>query len=213
MVVDTRNKTILAIGAHPDDIEIGCGATLTRHVDEGANVIAVIMTEGDKGKTKEYNRIQETSRALEHLGVDQIVYFDYPDTRLEFFTDELITSLESVIKMVPDNAPLIRTYTMCCRDRHQDHRAVYNASIVACRAVKQILTYETPSGWFSFRPDIFSDISEFHLEKKLRALQEHHSQQHRNYMNPEQIRSVARFRGQQSGCELGEAFTVYRMVI
>lgn len=42
-------KTIMAIGAHPDDIELGCGAVLSRHIAEGDNVIAVIMTAGEAG--------------------------------------------------------------------------------------------------------------------------------------------------------------------
>lgn len=84
---------------------------------------------------------------------------------------------------------------------------------MACRSVQQILSYETPSTWASFQPNIYSNITGQHMENKLRALQEHHSQQHRDYMHPEQICSVARFRGQQAGCELGEAFAVHKMVI
>lgn len=206
--------TVLAIGAHPDDIELGCGATLSRHVAEGMHVMAVIMTPGLRGTSGEYNRLQETRLALAHLGIRSVLCLEHPDTRLGQQLDKLIASLEWVLThKIPPDAPLQRVYTMHRSDRHQDHRAVFEASIVACRPVRQILSYETPSAWASFQPHIYSEITDQHMENKLRALQEHHSQQHRDYMHPAQICSVARFRGQQAGCELGEAFAVHKMVI
>lgn len=206
--------TVLAIGAHPDDIELGCGATLSRHAAEGMNVIAVIMTAGHRGATKEYDRQQETQLALGHLGIRSIFCLEHPDTRLGQQLNKLIASLEWVFNhKIPAEVPLQRVYTMCRSDRHQDHRAVYEASIVACRAAQQILSYETPSTWASFQPHIYSEITSQHMENKLRALKEHHSQKHREYMHPAQVCSVARFRGQQAGCELSEAFAVHKMVI
>lgn len=78
-----KRKGILAIGAHPDDIELGCGASLARLARNGVFITAVVMTPGKSG------------------------------------ADKLI-------------------------DRHQDHTAVYQASMVACRTIPQILGYETP---------------------------------------------------------------------
>lgn len=63
--------TVLAIGAHPDDIELGCGATLSRHAAEGMHVMAVVMTPGQRGTSGEYDRLQETRLALGHLGYAQ----------------------------------------------------------------------------------------------------------------------------------------------
>lgn len=206
--------TVLAIGAHPDDIELGCGATLSRHVAEGMHVMAVIMTAGHRGTAGGHDRQQETRRALGHLGIGSVLCLEHPDTRLGQQLDKVIASLEWVLHhKIPAEAPLRRVYTMCRSDRHQDHRAVYEATIVACRPVRQILSYETPSTWASFQPHIYSDITGQHMENKLRAIGEHHSQKHRDYMHPAQVSSVARFRGQQAGCELGEAFAVHKMVI
>ncbi|EEF3449023.1 PIG-L family deacetylase [Salmonella enterica] len=206
--------TVLAVGAHPDDIELGCGATLSRHAARGLHVVAAVMSAGGRGADGTADRAEETRRALAHLGVRSVVCFDFDDTRLGHQLDRLITTLEWVVlNKIPAEAPLQRVYTMCRSDRHQDHRAVYEATIVACRPVRQILSYETPSTWASFQPHIFSDITGPHLDNKLRALREHASQQHRGYMQPEQVRSVARFRGQQAGCGMGEAFAVHKMVI
>ncbi|EBM4325051.1 PIG-L family deacetylase [Salmonella enterica] len=206
---------ILAVGAHPDDIELGCGATLSRHKDEGIHVVAAVMTAGRKGTdSNKYNREEETRRALAHLGVQSVFCFDFDDTLLGHQLDGLITSLECVMmNKIPAGTSFSRVYTMCPSDRHQDHRAVYHATIVACRTVGQILTYETPSSWSFFQPNVFSDIAYHHLDNKLRAIREHKSQQHRIYMQPDQIRSVARFRGLQAGCEMVEAFAVHKMVI
>lgn len=51
-------------------------------------------------------------------------------------------------------------------DRHQDHRAIYDASIVAFRKVSQILCYETPSSGTYFNPKVFEQVDEIFLEKR-----------------------------------------------
>ncbi|WP_088551963.1 PIG-L deacetylase family protein, partial [Escherichia coli] len=108
---------------------------------------------------------------------------------------------------------IIRAYTMHDSDRHQDHRAVHKASIVACRKIPQVLGYETPSTWLNFVPQVFEEVDEYFFNVKLKALSYHQSQQHRNYMQPENLLTLAKFRGQQAGCKLSEAFVIHKMII
>lgn len=159
-------KFILAIGAHPDDIELGCGAILSRHILEGDKVIAVVMTAGECGSNSTFNRVDETRRALALLGVKDVQCFNFDDTFLGDNIPSLIRILEGVIKTHLPDGVLYRVYTMGNSDRHQDHRAIFEASIVACRNASQILCYETPSSLTSFYPSFYINITSQELNKK-----------------------------------------------
>ncbi|HGW2837637.1 TPA: PIG-L deacetylase family protein, partial [Escherichia coli] len=108
---------------------------------------------------------------------------------------------------------IMRVYTMHDADRHQDHLAVYQASMVACRTIPQILGYETPSTWLSFMPQVFESVKEEYFTVKLAALKKHKSQERRDYMRHDRLRAVAQFRGQQVNSDLGEGFVIHKMIL
>jgi LmbE family N-acetylglucosaminyl deacetylase len=205
--MDSAN-TILALGAHPDDLELGCGATLAKLIARGAHVTAVILSDGNFGADSGFDRGRETREALAFLGVQTVVQHAFPDTRLHEHLNELIATIEQHVR---DVAPQ-RVYTMFHDDRHQDHRAVYQASIVACRRVPQILAYETPSSYPNFIPTVFEPIDDF-IERKVDALKVHRSQGDRLYMHEEKIRSAAHFRGVQVDLGQTEGFIPYKLVL
>jgi len=97
-------------------------------------------------------------------------------------------------------------------DRHQDHRAVYQASMVACRRVPQILSYETPSSYPNFVPTVFEAVGDY-MEIKVEALKLHQSQGDRLYMNEDMIRSAAHFRGVQVELGRAEGFFPYKLIL
>lgn len=204
-------KRVLAIGAHPDDIELGCGGTLAKLIKEdGVEVRALVMSQGDVGVRKfmhDFNRTDETTQALKLLGISDIRVGDYPDAFLHMRLNEMIKTIEYHVKdFGPD-----RVYTMFQHDRHQDHRAVFDASIIACRSVPQVLCYETPSSWPNFVPSMFEQIDEY-FDLKAKALQLHVSQSDRDYTQPDNLRVSAAFRGQQTGNSLNEGFIPYKFV-
>src|SRR6185369_12150547 len=104
-----------------------------------------------------------------------------------------------------------RVYTMFREDRHQDHRAVYQASAVACRRASQILAYETPSSYPNFLPTVFEAVGDY-MERKVEALKLHVSQGDRLYMSEDMIRSAAHFRGVQVELGRAEGFIPYKLV-
>jgi LmbE family N-acetylglucosaminyl deacetylase len=200
-------QTVLALGAHPDDIELGCGATLAKLADNGVEIHAAIFTEGDRGTIVPAQRAEETRQALELIGVSRCHQFAFADTRLHEQLNELIGVIGNLVETVrPD-----RVYTMFDHDRHQDHRAVYEASIVACRSVRQILGYETPSSYPNFLPTYFEAIEPF-VDRKVEALRLHCSQESRVYMQEVKIRSAAHFRGAQIDVGQAEGFIPYKLV-
>jgi LmbE family N-acetylglucosaminyl deacetylase len=201
-------KTVLALGAHPDDLELGCGATLAKLVARGVRVVAVVFTDGSGGGTPTFDRREETLAGLAKLGVHDVVQHSFPDTRLHECLNDLIAAIEGHVKEVaPD-----RVYTMFDRDRHEDHRAVYEASSVACRGVPQILGYETPSSYPNFIPTVFEPVDDF-IELKVEALKVHMSQGSRLYMQEEKIRSAAHFRGVQVDLGQTEGFIPYKLIL
>jgi LmbE family N-acetylglucosaminyl deacetylase len=203
-----QTKTILALGAHPDDLELGCGATLAKLIGGGAKVRAVVFTDGSKGSAARIDRREETRSALGSLGVQEIHFHALPDTRLHEHLNALIAAVEEHVREIsPD-----RVYTMFHGDRHQDHRAVYEASAVGCRSVPQILAYETPSSYPNFVPTIFEPVDDF-IERKVAALKLHTSQGERLYMHEEKIRSAAHFRGVQVDLGQTEGFIPYKLVL
>jgi LmbE family N-acetylglucosaminyl deacetylase len=200
-------KSVLALGAHPDDLELGCGASLAKLAAQGVDVHAVILTDGGQGGSTDFDRGEETRAGLAVLGVTNVTLHSFPDTRLHECLNDLIAVIEQHVREVePD-----RVYTMFDRDRHQDHRAVYDASAVACRRVPQILGYETPSSYPNFIPTIFEPVDDF-IERKVEALKVHQSQGSRLYMQEEKIRSAAHFRGVQVDLGQTEGFIPYKLV-
>jgi LmbE family N-acetylglucosaminyl deacetylase len=203
-----RVKTVLALGAHPDDLELGCGATLAKLSASGVAVHAVIFSDGEQGGPSGSDRAAETRIALEGLGVASVTQHEFVDTRLHEALNDLIACIEDHVRAVaPD-----RVYTMFHLDRHQDHRTVHEASVVACRKVPQILGYETPSSYPNFMPTVFEPIDDF-IEAKIAALKLHASQGERLYMQQEKIRSAAHFRGVQVDLGQTESFIPYKLVL
>lgn len=166
------------------------------------------MSAGTAGSPAGYCRRTETRTALHRLGVREIVQGDLPDTALEGSAAAMIATIEQHCAQLQPH----RVYTMFEHDRHQDHRAVFQASIVACRGVPQILSYETPSSWPNFAPVVYECVDGF-VERKVDALRLHESQKMRGYMQSDHLRCHLQFRGCQVGLGPCEGFMPYKVVL
>ncbi|WP_158601797.1 PIG-L deacetylase family protein [Solilutibacter pythonis] len=200
----------LFIGAHPDDIELGCGGTIAKFIERDIEPYCLVATRGGTAAFG-HDRVQETATALNTLGVpmENIVQHDFPDARLDSVPlFELIRCIENTVASIkPD-----RVYTMFREDRHQDHRAVFHASDVACRKVPQILVYETPSAYPNFVPTFFEALSPAQIQLKKTALAAHVSQGERIYMDHEAITAACKFRATQVGLNQCEGFIAHKFI-
>ncbi|MBN1763184.1 MAG: PIG-L family deacetylase [Methanomicrobia archaeon] len=218
---------ILAIGAHPDDVELGLGGCLARHVKRGDTVNVLIFSRGEggvpdealteggqideeenktlKGKLRE----KETKDALAFLGVkeENIKIFGLPDANIDISRGTLEEVYQQVMRLQPNII-----YTHYLEDDHLDHVRTSLITLHAARKAKTIIFYESPSTRTSFSPNYFVDISKYRA-KKVEALKMHKTQVKKPYMDVDVIESNARFRGVQAKVEYAEAFVVYRVVI
>ena len=114
--------------------------------------------------------------------------------------------IEEVVREV---VPTI-VYTHTNHDRHQDHRAVHEATIVATRSTDTVACYQSPSSTVDFRPTRFVSIDGF-VERKLQLLECFASQtEHRSYLAPEFVTATARYWSRFGGGENVEPLEIVR---
>ena len=206
-VTSTRlPRRILAVGAHPDDIELACGATLAKFIDSGHEVHALVMTHGSTGGD-ELTRVAEANAASQFLGLTALIVMDFPDSRLPDYGKEMIDTIEmQLLRLNPD---IVLTHS--AHDRHQDHHAVHMATVRAARAHPAVLGYESPSVTDEFVPRFYVDIDRY-VDAKVESVRIHESQKERPYVRAEQIKALALFRGRQGTVKNAEAFETVRML-
>ena len=200
---------VLAIGAHPDDLEYSCAGTLIRHAHKGDNVFMAIVTDGHVGGELATRR-QEQLDAAKMIGAQEVFFLDYADTSFECNRDSIMR-IEEVIKKVEADV----VYTHYGEDTHQDHRNIARAMVPAARSVPNLLSIEGFSSQH-FDPSVFVDIGSV-IHQKLAALEAHASQvQKTNIQNMSIVdiaRSVANFRGIQGRVTYAEGFVPVRHFI
>ena len=204
-----KKVNILAIGAHPDDIEFGCGGSLIKYSQRGHQLFLLVMTGGGSGAPSE-TRMAEQTAARQILGAEDIFWGGYQDTHLGVDA-EMIKKIESVIASVKPE------FIFCHfpDDTHQDHRHLAQAIMSATRYIRNVLFYEGPTTQ-NFNPQVYVDIADT-LEVKLEALRAHRSQVMKTNIEDlsiiEVARSSANFRGIQGRVKYAEAFHALRLFI
>jgi LmbE family N-acetylglucosaminyl deacetylase/tetratricopeptide (TPR) repeat protein len=205
-----RQQVILAIGAHPDDIEFGCGASLVRLREEGSQTFGLILTSGEKGhedNATDSVRIEEARAAAKIMELTEISFLNFPDTRLQEHKEAIRNAIEQAIaRWQPD---IIFTHNG--HDVHADHRTVHEATREAARGACTLLCYENPNTPPAFNPQYFIEVSEY-VEDKIRALQRHKSQMGKSYADASVVRATAAFRGTQARVSLAEGFETVRIL-
>lgn len=159
---------VLAVGAHPDDIELGCAGALRAHVLAGDEVTMLVMTTGDRGPQGLTSRIREQEAAAQVIGA-RLMWGGFDDGSVPYGRDA-VDVVDSALRSV--GAEIV--YTHAPNDSHQDHVAVSAASLAAARRAGRVLCYQSPSTT-SFDPTVFVDVCQT-VEEKMSSLQAHWSQ-------------------------------------
>ena len=220
------NNKVLIIAPHPDDEVLGCGGIIKKYTKSGDQVYVLVITRGNPKlytEAKIVNIRKEAVEAHTFLGVIETKF-------LEFYAPELdVTPQAEVSRAMSEFIRLKEINILFLPHRgdiHHDHRAVFNAGLVASRPVnncpvKCIYTYETlsetewaaPFGDDAFIPNHFVNIkAEF--EDKIKAFSYFKSQirPFPNTRSTEVIEALAKFRGATVGCMRAEAFMTIRTI-
>lgn len=198
-------RRVLAVGAHPDDLELACGGTLARLADRGHEVHALVLSHGGIGG-RASARPDEAAAGGAFLGASDVEVHDFPDTRLRDHELELVAVIERAVQRFEPDVIL----THSGNDQHQDHQAVHVATMRAARQHPAVLCYESPSATRAFSPTVFVDIEDY-VEVKVAAVAAHRDQRGKPYMTPERVRSLAVYRGSQGKIMSAEAFEPVRI--
>lgn len=201
---------ILAIGAHPDDIEVGCSGTLAKYARNGHDIYLLVMTEGHMGG-EGTTRKKEQSKSAKILKSRELIWGGYKDTLLTPHMNQMVHDIEAVIKKIAPDFIFVHHQD----DTHQDHRALAKATVSATRYIRNVLFFEGPTTQ-NFSPTIFVDIRET-LETKIAMLLAHRSQVQKTNIEgltiTDVVRSTAVFRGIQGRVRFAEAFSPLRLFI
>lgn len=202
-------RVVLAVGAHPDDIELGCAGTLALHKLNGDKVYLLVLTKGEASGDLEV-RESECRRAADILGVDDLFFGGLEDTKVHDGR-ESIDIIEKIIdKVKPDIV-----YAPTPKDTHQDHRNTGYATMSACRRCKMILLYEGASTQSNFFPQVFVDVTKaFELKKRATRVFGSQINDHLGGYSSavKGVEGLAKYRGYQAGVDVAEAFEVGRFI-
>ncbi len=220
---------VMAVGAHPDDIEILCAGTLAKYTARGDYVVNVVFTNGDMGHKvigpEELARIrtEEARQAAEAIGAD-FKMLGEPDEWLFHDRRTRTMMIDTIREFDPD---VIITHSP--EDYHPDHRCcgdiVFAASFLATvphietehEGTEHVATliYMDTLGGTNFVPEEYVDITDT-LEKKIEAVLKHQSQvkwlkEHDNIDIAQFVRSLASTRGLQCSVPFAEGFRTAKL--
>jgi LmbE family N-acetylglucosaminyl deacetylase len=215
---------ILVVAAHPDDEVIGAGGTIARHVAHGDEVYWCVVTQAHSPRWPEDTQAEARRQVYEvqqALGIKEVFLCGFPTVELNTVPYiDLCSALQRVVDRVRPEV----VYTTPRDDINQDHRIVYEATLVASRPlpespIRRLLCYEIgttsrfglPAGSTGFIPNVFVDIAPY-LNIKLDAMSRYQAEL-REYPHPrslEGLRLLAKERGLSVGLEAAECFQLIR---
>lgn len=194
-------KTVFVLAPHCDDAEFGCGGTIAKLVEEGADVYSLVFTKSEE-------RVEESLKAGAILGIKKSLSFGLPIREIESHRQVVLDKLvELKERYEPD---LVLQPSM--EDLHQDHKTVAQEGLRAFKDTN-VWAYEVLWNNFNFPTHLFVSLTDTHIQKKLKAIQCYKSQSHKRYADPAYTIGLLKVRGVQAGVDNAEVFSVLRMIV
>jgi len=205
-------ERVLVLAPHTDDGEFGCGGTMARLVEAGAEVRYVAFSIATKSLPEGFppdTLAREVREATTELGIpeSQLTVHDF---EVRTFPQSRQEILEVLIELWEEWQPEV-VFQPSVHDIHQDHQVIAAEGLRAFKRTT-ILGYEIPWNNFDFSYQWYFALDREHVERKAAALAKYASQRHRRYSDPEYIWNVARTHGINVNREYAEVFEVYRVV-
>ena len=212
--MDIRFRRALFAGAHLDDVEFGCGASVARWATQGHDMHFLTLTKKNRnaaGEVQIVRDLDEPIQAAHRLGLSrENVFIEDLDGQVLQYQAQAVREIFLNWRRKFD--PEI-VFVPASDDIHQDHHVVYEEAMRIFRE-RTVIGFEIVRSTLSFHPNLFVEVGEDDLEKKAHSILSYKSQLDQSagyYFKPEIIKGQARFRGGQCGKELAEGFEVYCM--
>jgi LmbE family N-acetylglucosaminyl deacetylase len=200
-------KKVLFIGAHPDDIELGCGA-LIAHIAGGTEVLCVTLSDNQKNPALQ-NVVEEHYRSMAVLGVprdhDRLETFEtrrFPHARQEI--------LEYLFQLNRQFQPEI-VFVHTKADIHQDHNVVTEEALRAFRGTT-LLGFDALRSSYGFFPHFLVEVTEQDVERKVQALMAYTTYGEKYYFDPSVLRATLIRHGALAERPFAEGFDILRIV-
>ena len=206
-------RTVLVLAPHTDDGEFGCGGTMARLIESGAEVTYAAFSTAAKSVPPDFPRdilAREVREATAVLGIDEahLRVYDFAVRTFPTVRQEILEEMIVLQQELDPDCVLMPALI----DLHQDHKTVAEEGLRAFKRTT-VMAYEIPWNNLNFSHQAYVRLEERHVEKKVQALACYKSQQHRNYTREDYIRNVAFTRGIDVGCDFAEVFEVYRWIL
>lgn len=217
---------VLAVGCHPDDLEIACGGTLAKYAAQGADVYMCHVANGDMGHViiepdeLAIIRKDEAKNAGKLLGAKEVLTLGVHDLDVKQYTDDITDAMIEVVRYTKPDVIITHNEADYMRDHIEVNRLVFDASFTSSMVHKAtrsvfynpivpIFYMDTLAG-VDFAPEQYVDISDF-IDTKLKALAAHESQikwmlEHDHIDFLDFVKTCSKFRGYQSSVKFAEAF-------
>lgn len=200
-------RKVLFLGAHPDDIELGCGALLARIVPH-ADVLCVTLSDNQKNPALQ-GLVGEHQRSMAELGVppERIILGAF-ETR--YFPRDRQQVLEYLYELNRKHQPEI-VFVHTQSDIHQDHGVVTLEAMRAFRGTT-VLGFDVLRSSYGFFPQFLVEVGAEDVEKKVRALRQYNTYCDKYYFDPDVIRSTLIRQGALAEVPFAEGFDAIRIV-
>jgi N-acetylglucosamine malate deacetylase 1 len=207
------NGPLLFVAPHTDDVELGCGGTISRALEEGAEVHVSAFSTAEESRPEGTPRTvlkDEFIAAMSTLHVpdSHLTVYEFPVRHLDSHRQQVLEGLVALRNSIDPSM----VFAPASSDVHQDHQVVHAECL---RAFKHLTLwgYELPWNHVSFDANAFVQLERRHIDAKWQALQKYETQfaLGRPYFSLEFIESLARVRGTQAKAEYAESFEVVRV--
>jgi LmbE family N-acetylglucosaminyl deacetylase len=200
-------ETVCFIGAHPDDIELGCGALISDIVDQ-TNVVCVTFSDNQQNPALK-NLTEEYYASMAILGVkkENVYLYDFITRRFQAARQEILEVMISIKRLFHPEVVFVHTVN----DIHQDHKTITEEALRAFRGTT-LLGFDVLRSSYGFFPDLLVQVSEEGVMKKIQALAAYKTYADRYYLERDIIHSTARRHGALAERPFAEGFDILRIV-
>jgi LmbE family N-acetylglucosaminyl deacetylase len=203
---------VLILSPHTDDGEISVGGTIVRLIDEGKEVYYAAFSSCEKSVSEEFPRDilkKECLDATHLLGIPgkNTILLDYEVREFPRLRQDILDRMINIKKDI--NPDLVITPSSF--DTHQDHQVIYNETVRAFKKSSSIWGMEHPWNNLDFRTDVFVELKEDHVIKKIDALKKYASQNDKDYFHEDYLRAHLLTRGMNTGVKYAEVFECIRL--